>query len=237
MNRPPSKHEKEAYVEAVFSSIVPKYDFLNALMSLGRHAAWRRLAVSRMGLCPGAAALDVCCGTGDLAFEMAGAVGATGRVMGLDFSVPMIEEAARKAAERAAGVEFCVGKADQLPFEDEVFDGAGVAFGLRNVPDVSGALREVARVVRPGGRVVSLEILDISSGLSGVLWRLYFHGIAPRVTRILGGDAEAYSYLSRSVAAFMSADELAVEFERCGLRNVKRFPLALGGVYIHVGIK
>jgi demethylmenaquinone methyltransferase / 2-methoxy-6-polyprenyl-1,4-benzoquinol methylase len=238
MSRPPSEHEKEALVESVFSSIVPRYDLLNAALSLGMHAAWRRFAVSKLNLGIGAAALDVCCGTGDLAFEMARSVGESGRVVGIDFSVPMIEEAVRKSSLRRRGhAAFCAGKADELPFADGVFDGAGIAFGLRNVPDVGAALSEMARVVRPGGRVVSLEIVGVKSGLAGVPWRLYFHVIAPRVARILGGRRQAYDYLSQSVAEFMSASELVDQFRGCGLRDVVSYPLVMGGVCVHVGVR
>lgn len=238
MSKPPSEREKEAFVESVFSSIVSRYDFLNAVMSLGRDSAWRKLAVSLMGLGTGDRALDVCCGTGDLAFEMGRVVGESGRVVGADFSLRMLQEAARKSEGHSRGqVAWCAAEADCLPFANAVFDGAAVAFGLRNVPDSVAAISEMTRVVRPGGRVVSLEILDIRAGFAALPWRLYFHRIAPRVAGMLGGRRTAYEYLSRSVAGFVSAEDLADQFRKCGLRDVTARPLALGGVYIHVGTK
>ncbi len=238
MSRPPSYNEKEAYVCGVFSSIVPVYDFLNAALSLGRHAAWRRSAVSLMDVGHGGLVLDVCTGTGDLAFEMAARVGESGCVAGVDFSVPMIEEARRKSRTRDRGcVELFAARADALPFADSSFDAAGVAFGLRNVPNVKAAVGEMARVVRPGGRVVSLEIVGVRRGLVGILWNLYFHMLVPRAAVLFGGSRQAYQYLSESVAGFMSADEMDNLFRECGLRDVRHFPLALGGVCVHVGLR
>lgn len=238
MSRPPVEQEKEAYVQGLFSAIVPRYDFLNAALSLGMHSVWRRFAVGQMGLEPGNLALDVCCGTGDLAFDMAKRVGDVGRVVGIDFSAQMIDEAVRKSDRRRGGqVDFGVAKADDLPFADDAFDAAGVAFGLRNVPDVGAAISDMVRVVRPGGRVISLEIVGVKSGLVSRPWKLYFHVIAPRIARVLGGSPEAYDYLSQSVAGFMSPDELAEQFRECGLRDVKHYPLAMGGACVHVGVK
>lgn len=231
---PPTAKEKEAFVESVFSGIVPRYDLLNAVLSLGMHKAWRRLAVAEVELAAGGTALDVCCGTGDLALEMARSVGQRGLVVGVDLSRPMIAEAVTKADGK---VRFAAAAADRLPFGDCVFDCAAVAFGLRNVPDVNGALREMSRVVRPGGRVVSLEIFGVKSGCLALPWRLYFHYFAPVVAVLLGGRRQAYEYLSGSVAGFMSIEELASEFERCGLLNVSVRRLALGTVCVHAGVK
>lgn len=238
MSRPPSKCEKEDYVRSIFSSIVPRYDLLNAALSLGRHAAWRRFAVSKMGIEAGSRALDVCCGTGDLAFEMADSVGRSGCVVGLDFSEPMIQAARDKSKRNGREwVRFCAATADAMPFLGEVFDCAGIAFGLRNVPDVAESIREISRVVRPGGKVVSLEIVGVKHGVLGLLWKTYFHLVGPRAAKLLGGDSEAYGYLSQSVAEFMSADQIAEKFEECGLRDVKYHTMAMGGVCVHEGVK
>jgi demethylmenaquinone methyltransferase/2-methoxy-6-polyprenyl-1,4-benzoquinol methylase len=147
---------KEAYVESLFSSIASRYDLLNSVLSLTRHKAWRRFAVSKSGINIGGHALDVCCGTGDFAFELARKVGHSGSVVGIDFSVPMIEIAKNKA-QRAGftNVDFIKANACDLPFADSSFDCVTVGFGLRNVADLSKALGEMTRVVRLGGRVIN----------------------------------------------------------------------------------
>ena len=194
--------------------------------------------MSFMDVRKGSMVLDVCAGTGDLAFEMASRVGESGCVAAVDFSLPMIQEARRKSRGRNRGcVELFAARADALPFVDSSFDAAGVAFGLRNVANAGAAVGEMARVVRPGGRVVSLEIVGVRRGLVGILWKLYFHVLAPRMAVLFGGRRQAYQYLSESVAGFMSADEMDNLFRECGLRDVRHYPLALGGVCVHVGLR
>ncbi|MGB9620229.1 MAG: ubiquinone/menaquinone biosynthesis methyltransferase, partial [Armatimonadota bacterium] len=186
----------EAYIENLFSSIAPRYDLINTLLSLTRHKAWRRFAVEKSGVSAGGRALDVCCGTGDFAFELARVVGPTGRVVAIDFSAPMLNIAEKKARERGFHqVEFREANACRLPFADSSFDCATIGFGLRNVPSIESVLREMTRVVRPQGRVVSLEILGIRSWPAATFWRLYFDFLAPHAARLLGGRREAYEYL------------------------------------------
>ena len=234
----PAQTEKEAYVEGLFSSIAPRYDLINTVLSLARHKAWRRFAVLQTGVGPGGRALDGCCGTGDFAFELARAVGPGGRVTGVDFSVPMLEIARRKADRRGFGqVEFVQANACALPFADDSFDCATIGFGLRNVSSIEAALGEMARVTRPGGKVVSLEIVGVRSSFAAIPWRLYFDVLAPRAARVLQGRREAYEYLARSVKGFASTEELAAEFSKCGLRDVICHGLALGAVCVHVGTK
>lgn len=235
---PPSGSGKEAYVEGLFSSIAPRYDLLNSVLSGGRHSAWRRLAVELSGLEPGGSAIDVCCGTGDFAFELARRVGRTGRVDGVDFSAPMVELARDKASCRGLEwVSFHEANACKLPFADGLFDCATVGFGLRNVADAGLALSEMARVVRPGGTVVCLEILGVRSGPLALPWRVYFRLMAPLSAVLFGSNRQAYEYLPRSVGNFMSPEELAGEFMACGLAEVEFRKLALGSVCIHIGRK
>ena len=234
----PAQTEKEAYVERLFSSIATRYDLINTVLSLTRHKAWRRFAVSKTGTAPGGRALDVCCGTGDFAFELARAVGPGGSVIGVDFSTPMLEVARRKAARRRLDqVGFVPANVCALPFADDSFDCVTVGFGLRNVASIEAALGEMARVTRPGGKVVSLEILGVRSSFAAIPWRLYFDFLAPRAARVLRGRREAYEYLARSVRGFASHEELAAEFAGCGLRDVVSYDLALGAVCVHVGTK
>ncbi len=234
---PPSRIQKESHARELFSTIAPRYDFFNALLSGGRHASWRKKAVDAMNLHQGGAGLDVCCGTGDMAFEMMRRCEGRGVVVGVDFCEPMLDIAKRKAATFSGRPTFVAARADRLPFADSAFDCAGIAFGLRNVPDVGETLSEMARVVRCGGRVVSLEIFGVRGGLLGALWRLYFHNAAPRVVQALGGTRPAYDYLSESVAGFLTPEQMAERFERCGLRCAAVHRLAMGSVCIHVGVK
>lgn len=234
----PSRIQKEARVRELFCSIVPRYDFFNGVLSLGMHSAWRRLAAEAMGLPRGGTALDVCCGTGDLACEMARIAGCSGIVVGADFCEPMLETARCKALQRRLdALAYVAANACSLPFADNVFDSAGVAFGLRNVPDVRLALSEMARVVRPGGRIVSLEIFGVEGGLTGWMWKTYFHRLAPLLIGALGGRRSAYEYLSKSVSCFITPEQMAEEFEQCGLKCVAIKRLGLGSVCVHVGKK
>jgi demethylmenaquinone methyltransferase/2-methoxy-6-polyprenyl-1,4-benzoquinol methylase len=152
--------------------------------------------------------------------------------------MPMLEIAGRKADRRGfSQVEFLQANACALPFADDAFDCVTVGFGLRNVASIEAALGEMARVTRPGGKVVSLEIVGVRSSFAAIPWRLYFDVLAPRAARALQGRREAYEYLSRSVKGFASPEELAGEFASRGLRDVVCYDLALGAVCVHVGTK
>lgn len=238
MTRRFTGREKEAYVEKMFSAIAPKYDLMNSVLSLTRHKAWRRFAVLKSGLEAGGSALDVCCGTGDFAFELAEQTGETGRVVGLDFSVPMIELAEEKARKlNRDWVSFVVGNACELPFDDNFFDCVTVGFGLRNVSDVAKALSEMARVVRPGGKVINLEISKVRSPLLRLPWKLYFYALTPYTASMFRAKREAYEYLPQSVREFMSREEVSSEFEQAGLCNVCYHDLMFGAVCVHIGVK
>lgn len=238
MNKYFAEHDKEAYVRGLFSSIAPKYDLLNNVLSLTRHKAWRRYAVSKSNLKPGGCALDVCCGTGDFTFDLADKVGPDGHVTGVDFSMPMIELAQRKAQRfRYSNVEFRQANACSLPFEDNSFDCVTVGFGLRNVADVNRAISEMARVVKPGGMVINLEISQVRIPILSWIWKFYFYVLTPYTAQLFRARRSAYEYLPDSVKNFMSREKLAAEFEKCGLTNVRFYDLTFGTVCVHVGIK
>ncbi|MDH7602510.1 MAG: bifunctional demethylmenaquinone methyltransferase/2-methoxy-6-polyprenyl-1,4-benzoquinol methylase UbiE [Armatimonadota bacterium] len=228
----------EHHVENLFSSIASRYDLINSVLSLGRHKDWRRFAVSLIGPSQGDRALDVCCGTGDFAIELARAVGWQGAVKAIDCSEPMLEIARRKAEQAGLSqIEFIKGDARCLPFADNTFDCAVVGFGLRNIPNFDEAIAEMKRVVRPGGKVLSLEIFGLRGHWCSALWKLYFGTIGPILARILGGNTEAYRYLPQSVEYFATAEQMAREFAAQGLVDVQYRKLALGAVCIHVGTK
>ena len=213
-------------VRTMFDRIAPVYDLMNRVMTAGLDGRWRRLT-ARSVVRPGNRVLDACCGTGDLALagERAG-----GRVVGLDFSERMLERARRKSAS----VEWVRGDLLELPFEDASFEAATVGFGVRNVADLEHSLRELRRVLRPGGRVGVLEITE-PRGLLRPFYRLWFYGVVPLlVGRVLRGGS-AYSYLPASVRRFPGPEELAALLERAGFDNVSVRLLAGGIVALHTG--
>ena len=224
----------------MFGRIVRRYDLMNRLMTGGRDGAWRRRAVAlALGAHPPgtADALDVATGTGDLALALAG--GGAGTVVGIDFAAPMIAAAAakrdRRGATTHAPVLWVVGDALVLPFSDAEFDACTVAFGLRNMTDYGAALREMTRVLRPGGRLVCLELTPYRRPLLRHLFGWYFRRVVPLIGGILSGDREAYAYLPQSVAAFPTADALADLMRAAGLTEVTYRLLGGGTVALHVG--
>ena len=231
--------ERAEYVERMFSRISRRYDLMNTMMTGGMHYRWRRLA-SRMAAshAPGPV-LDVATGTGDFVVELARLPWVT-HAIGLDFSGEMLFIAREKA--RRKGVDskssFLLGDALTLPFRDESFATVTSGFSLRNVIDVSQALREMARVTRPGGRLAILEITPMAGRrLSARLFRFYFESVVPWIGALVAGDREAYTYLPESVEGFPDADALAQMIENAGWRQVSYRKLGMGGVAIHTGAK
>ena len=234
--------ERARYVARMFARISGRYDLLNTVMSAGRHHAWRRLAADMATGDVTGPALDVATGTGDFALELASKPTVTS-VVGLDFTPEMLPVAIRKLRKRRRGrqahkVRLVMGDADALPFPDRLFACATVGFGVRNFVDLPQALREIARVLRPGGRVAVLEIVPGGgSGLLAWLFPVYFGRVVPWLGGLLAGDREAYTYLPESVEQFSTAGELATLMEEAGLRNVAVRSVALGTVSILVGEK
>lgn len=203
-------------VAAMFSDIAPRYDRLNRLLSLGLDRRWRREAVRALGLPAGARVLDLCCGTGE--FGLAAARDAGWRVIGADFAGPMLVRAHTKSAASDAPLAgLARADAQALPFADGAFDGALVAFGLRNVEDPPRALRELARVLRPGGALAVLEFFQVPNPAWRSLFRLYFHGVAPLAARLAGTPRpDAYRYLPASVDAFAAPAEFRAWMREAG---------------------
>jgi demethylmenaquinone methyltransferase/2-methoxy-6-polyprenyl-1,4-benzoquinol methylase len=214
----------------MFDRIAGAYDVMNSVMTAGLHHAWRRRAADLAAVGPGNRVLDVATGTGDLAVELASRVGPEGEVIGSDFS----EEMLARARVKAPALTFEWANAMELPYEDGRFDAATVGFGARNFSDLDRGLREMARVVRPGGRVVILEITTPQRPPLSTFFSLWFDRIVPLVGRI-AGDPDAYSYLPSSVKRFPAPEDLAATMQRAGMRNI-RWVLTAGGIIaIHVG--
>jgi demethylmenaquinone methyltransferase / 2-methoxy-6-polyprenyl-1,4-benzoquinol methylase len=216
----------------MFDRIAGLYDRMNSVMTAGLHHAWRRRAADLAGVSAGSRVLDVATGTGDLALELAGRVGPAGTVVGVDFSERMLELARAKAG--SLPIRFEVGNALALPFGDGEFDAATVGFGARNFADLDRGLEEMARVVRPDGRVVVLEITTPQRPPLSTFFSLWFDRLVPLFGR-LAGDAQAYSYLPNSVRRFPGPEALAGAMARAGLREI-RYVLTSGGIIaLHAG--
>lgn len=219
-------------IRRMFDRIAPRYDLMNRLMSFGRDVSWRRAAARAALAGTPTVVLDIATGTGDLARELA-AAGAP-LVLALDFSLEMLRRATRKRPTALASrVTFLCGDAMRLPLRDRSVDACTIAFGLRNLPDYAAAVREFARVLRPGGRLVILETTPFRGPLAPLL-RLYFDGFVPWLGGLLSGDRDAYTYLPRSTAAFPAPEALAALLREAGFAAVQVRHFMLGTVALHI---
>lgn len=220
----------------MFDRVAPRYDSLNRILSGGRDVGWRRRAVALARLGAHEIALDIGVGTGDLAFGLLDASHHTARVIGLDVSPMMLDATRRRADARGERrVAPLLATAEGLPFADGSFDRVIAGFAVRNFGDLALGLREMRRVLRTGGRAVILELSTPPNPLVGLAYRFYFHRLSPRIAALLGGDAAAYRYLPRSVAAFPGADGLVERMRDAGFARVRYERLSLGIAAIHVG--
>ncbi len=229
----PSGEERARLVREMFDRIAGRYELLNAVMTAGLYKLWNRKVVRATGLHPGDNALDLACGTGSLTRALAASVGPKGSVLGIDFSAEMLRAA---EARPVANVEYRLGDATDLASVPPArFDAATIAYGARNIPDLDGLFAEMARVLKPGGRAVCLEIARPTGRLSGAFYGLWFDRVVPKVGGMISGDPHAYSYLPESVKTFVAPDELAVIMERNGLQNVTWDRLGGGIITLHRG--
>ncbi len=223
----------EADVSAMFDEIAPVYDRVNTLMTAGGDGRWRRAAAEAAGLASGGAAVDVACGTGKLSASLAAQVGPFGRVVGVDLAPAMVAMAAEAYGDLVQ-LTFRVGNALHLPFEPAEFDAATIAFGLRNLSDYEAGFRELGRVVRPGGRIICLELSTPPQRAWGRIFRASFGRLPPLVAGAFG-HGNTYRYLPSSLEGFPDAEVLAATMGRAGLVDVTFRRLALGAVALHVG--
>ena len=226
---------KRAYVRRVFTAIAPRYDLLNHVLSLNLDRRWRRLAVDRLNWerAPEGTYLDLCAGTQDLAAELGNRAGFRGRVVAADF----VQEMLQRGRDKSKRTVPCSADALALPFEAEVFDGAMVGFGVRNLMDLDAGLREAARVLKPGARLVVLEFNTPRWQPLRGLYLFYFRRVLPLIGRFVSKHRDAYTWLPASVLAFPGPEQLAQRFGDAGFTEV-RYELLIGGIcVIHVGTR
>lgn len=229
---------KEQHVHAVFQSIARHYDRMNDILSFCRHKAWRRFAMRKLDIGEGETAIDLCCGTCDWTISLARASG-HGRIVGLDFSENMLRFGREKVEREGLSgqIELVYGNAMDLPFADNSFDHATIGFGLRNVPDYLRVLQEMRRVVKPGGKVVCLELSKPTWQPFKSIYYFYFRRLLPLIAKWVAKRYEQYKWLPESLADFPDHRELADLFRQAGLVDVEAHPLTGGIAALHIGVK
>jgi demethylmenaquinone methyltransferase / 2-methoxy-6-polyprenyl-1,4-benzoquinol methylase len=232
-----ARNEQDAArkVREMFTRIAPRYDLLNHLLSGQMDKRWRARTAKELQPILGRAdamVLDLCCGTGDLAFSLAR--GAKARIIGADFSHTMLVRAREKSAGR---MEFFEADALRLPFADGSFDLVTAAFGFRNLANYEEGLREIWRVLKPGGTLAILEFTEPAPGVFGELYRFYCRKILPVIGGMISGDATAYRYLPKSVARFYRPEEFVEVIRQVGYEEVRYVLMMMGTVGLHVGVK
>jgi len=228
---------KRSYVRRMFSEIAPRYDLLNRLLSLGIDRRWRTVALQRLQWPerPQGTYLDLCAGTLDVGAALSALAGFKGRILAADFAEPMLRAGVGKAPREVLAP--VVADALALPVRDDAFDGAIVAFGIRNVANLDEGLREVRRTLKPGARFVILEFSTPGLPLMRAGYLFYFHRILPLIGRLISGHRTAYTYLPRSVANFPETGVLAAAMSRAGFHDVRWETLTFGIAALHVGTK
>ncbi|THE15083.1 demethylmenaquinone methyltransferase [Bacillus timonensis] len=232
------EQSKEQRVHHVFEKIYKNYDQMNSVISFQQHKAWRKDTMKRMDVKEGATALDLCCGTADWTIALAEKIGSQGKVFGLDFSKNMLKIGQEKVDKlKLNQVELIHGNAMELPFEDNTFDYVTIGFGLRNVPDYMTVLKEMHRVVKPGGKVVCLETSQPTMLGFRQLYFFYFRFIMPVFGKLFAKSFKEYSWLQESARDFPGMKELANMFREAGLTDIEVKPYTLGVAAMHLGYK
>lgn len=230
--------DKASYVHRMFTTIAPRYDLLNSLLSFRQDRRWRKFTVEQCRPPSGGLVLDVCTGTGEIVGELARRY-QDSQIVGIDFNPDMLARAKTKPGLLAIEkrVHLMLGDALRLPFRDNTFNCATIGFALRNVTDVASAFREMTRVVQPGGRVISLELTRPTLPMVRAFYYIYLRRIAPLIGGIISGKREAYTYLPDSILEFPPPEAVAAIMESVGLVQVMTYRLTLGSATVHVGTK
>jgi len=223
-----SLEQRDLFIKNIFSTVAPHVDLLSSGFSFGIDHLWRRQAVALSGIQAGAHVLDVCTGTGELAFPLARQVGPRGSVIGADFCEEMLDRAKIKSGTRYQNLSFIVSDAKQVPFPDNTFDAVTVAFGMRNIPDTSLALKEIKRVLKPGGKFVCLELTRPQVRWFRAMYEWYVFRIMPFIGNLVVKTAAPYLYLPRSINAFYPPDEFKHIIAEQGFSDVRVDSLTMG---------
>jgi demethylmenaquinone methyltransferase/2-methoxy-6-polyprenyl-1,4-benzoquinol methylase len=230
------EHDKARRVRGVFDSVASKYDVMNDLMSGGLHRAWKAYTVMVANLKEGDRALDIAGGTGDLALAFAKKVGATGRVVHTDINEAMLRVGRDRLIDKGLVLPTLVCDAEHLPFPDNHFDLVSVAFGLRNMTHKEAALSEMARVLKPRGRLLVLEFSKVAQPLAQA-YDWYSFSVLPRLGKLVAGDDASYRYLAESIRMHPGQEELKTLMQQTGFGHVDYHNMTGGIVALHVGIK
>lgn len=226
-------------VQNIFSSIANKYDTLNSVLTLNIDKLWRKKALKICNLKENNKSLDLCCGTGQMVHYLCKTVGKNTEVIGLDFNEEMIKVGYKRLEQSIKDYKFKLinGNVLELPFNNNTFDCITIAFGLRNVPDKKKALLEIYRVLKPGGKLVCLELSKPTIPIFKNIYNLYFNHVLPVIGYLGTRDKKAYYYLRDTVNNFLTKDQLKIEFEKCGFKDTHFKSLTFGIASIHYGIK
>ncbi|QJC55267.1 Ubiquinone/menaquinone biosynthesis C-methyltransferase UbiE [Polaromonas vacuolata] len=230
------EQDKARRVRGVFDSVAPKYDLMNDLMSAGMHRAWKAYTVMVANVKPGQRVLDIAGGTGDLAMAFAPLVGATGQVVHTDINQAMLGEGRNRLLDAGLSLPTVACDAEHLPFKDGYFDLVTVAFGLRNMTHKDGALAEMNRVIKPGGKLLVLEFSKVAKPLEK-FYDWYSFKVLPRLGKLVANDDSSYQYLAESIRMHPSQQELKALMHTAGFGHVDYHNMAAGVVALHVGIK
>jgi demethylmenaquinone methyltransferase/2-methoxy-6-polyprenyl-1,4-benzoquinol methylase len=232
------QESKEQRVHRTFEKISDKYDLMNSIISFQRHIAWRKKTMQLMNVKTGSKALDLCCGTADWTIALAKEVGPNGKVIGLDFSKNMLSVGRQKVDElKLTQIDLVHGNAMELPFEDNTFDYVTIGFGLRNVPDYMQVLKEMHRVVKPGGKAVCLETSQPELPVIKQFYYIYFRHIMPLFGRVVAKSYEEYSWLQESAKDFPGMSKLTQMFKEAGFSSVDVKAHTFGVAATHIGYK
>jgi demethylmenaquinone methyltransferase / 2-methoxy-6-polyprenyl-1,4-benzoquinol methylase len=232
-----SLEQRDLFIKHIFSTVAPYVDFLSSGFSFGFDHFWRREAVVRSGILEGERVLDVCSGTGELAFLLSRRVGLQGSVTGTDFCEEMLDRARRKKGGGHANLSFILSDTKRLPFRDNTFDAVTVSFGMRNIPDTSLALREIDRVLKRGGKFVCLELTRPRHRWFRILYEWYVFKFMPLIGKLVVKTAAPYLYLPRSINSFYPPDEFKDMIHECGFGDIRVSSMTFGIATLYTAVK